>query len=98
MDDKVDDDKAQRIAALNDLFRRDFFIPSFGPRPAPGHILCTSGISAVHGELLNWPKSGVCSGFDTMPGCAMSFARQSGSASGKLHLVFRLAALRSGGH
>ena len=28
-------DKARRIAALNDLFRLNFFVTSFGPRPVP---------------------------------------------------------------
>ena len=40
-------DKAQQIAALNDQFRTRFFIPSFGPRRVPGHIVCTSGIATL---------------------------------------------------
>ena len=45
----MSEDKAKRIAALNDLFRLNFFVPSSGPRPAPGHMVCTRGIS-----LLPW--------------------------------------------
>lgn len=44
------DQKAAEIAALNDLFRSGFFIPSFGPRPVPGHVVCTSGIAALPAE------------------------------------------------
>jgi hypothetical protein len=29
----MDEQKAKQIAALNDLFRLNFFIPSFGPGP-----------------------------------------------------------------
>lgn len=44
------DQKATEIAALNDLFRSEFFIPSFGPRPVPGRIVCTSGIASLPPE------------------------------------------------
>ncbi|MBV8771491.1 DUF3768 domain-containing protein [Bradyrhizobium sp.] len=43
--------KAQTIASLNDQFRKLFFVPSFGPRPVPGRIVCTSGIAALPGPL-----------------------------------------------
>jgi len=46
----MSEDKAKRIAALNDLFRLDFFVPTFGPRPVPGQIVCTRGISALPPE------------------------------------------------
>ena len=46
----MDEQKAKRIAELNDRFRIDFFIPTFGPRPVPGHIVCTRGISALPPE------------------------------------------------
>src|SRR5271168_3073362 len=38
------EEKPQQIPELNDRFRFNFFVPSFGPRPVPGHIVCTSGI------------------------------------------------------
>jgi len=45
-------------------------------RPVAARILLDSLNSRVreldHGELLNWSKLVVFSGFDTMPGCAMS--------------------------
>jgi hypothetical protein len=44
------DQKAAEFAALNDLFRPGFFIPTFGPRPVPGRIVCTSGIAALPPE------------------------------------------------
>ena len=44
------DQRATEIAALNDLFRSGFFIPSFGPRPVPGRIVCTSGVAALPPE------------------------------------------------
>jgi hypothetical protein len=44
------DQKAADIAALNDLFRSGFFIPSFGPRPVPGRIVCTSGVASLPPE------------------------------------------------
>lgn len=44
------DQRATQIAALNDLFRSSCFIPSFGPRPVPGHVVCTSGIAALPPE------------------------------------------------
>jgi hypothetical protein len=43
-------EKTEKIAALNDLFRSGFFIPSFGPGPVPGHIVCTSCIAALPPE------------------------------------------------
>jgi hypothetical protein len=46
----VSDEKAKQIAELNDRFRADFYIPSFGPRPVPGHILSTSGVAALPPE------------------------------------------------
>jgi hypothetical protein len=42
--------KTTQIAALNDLLRAGFFISSFGPRPVPGWVVCTSGISALPPE------------------------------------------------
>ena len=44
------DQRATQIAALNDLFRSGVFIPSFGPRPVPGHVVCTSGVAALSPE------------------------------------------------
>jgi hypothetical protein len=44
------EDKAKQIAALNDLFRLNFFVPTFGPRPVPGEVVCTRGISALPPE------------------------------------------------
>ena len=46
----MDGQKAKLIAELNDRFRRDFFVPTFGPRPVPGHIVCTRGITALPPE------------------------------------------------
>ncbi len=46
----MDEQKAKRTAELNDRFREDFFVPTFGPRPVPGHIVCTRGISALPPE------------------------------------------------
>jgi hypothetical protein len=46
----MSEDKAKQIAALNDLFRLNFFGPTSGPRPVPGHIVCTRGISALPTE------------------------------------------------
>ena len=43
----MSEDKAKQIAALNDLFRLNFFVPTFGPRPVPGRVVCTRGISAL---------------------------------------------------
>ncbi len=47
----MDEQKAKRIAALNDQFRLKFFVPIFGPRPVPGHIVCTRGISGLPPEM-----------------------------------------------
>jgi Protein of unknown function (DUF3768) len=44
-------DKAKEIAGLNDRFRDKFFVPSFGPKPVPGKIVCTAGIAALPGPL-----------------------------------------------
>jgi hypothetical protein len=62
----MNEDKAKRIAALNDLFRLDFFVPTFGPRPVPGQVVCTRGISALP------PETQICiwaevSGFNNFP-------------------------------
>ena len=46
----MSEDKAAQIAALNDLFRLNFFVPTFGPRPVPGQVVCTRGISALPPE------------------------------------------------
>lgn len=43
------DNKAKRIAAFNDQFRANFFFPSFGPQPVPGHVLHTPGIASLPG-------------------------------------------------
>jgi hypothetical protein len=50
IDTKTPDLKAIQIAALNDQFRSGFFIPSFGPRPVPGRVVCTPGIAALPPE------------------------------------------------
>ena len=47
----MDEQRAKQIAALNDQFRYNFFVPTFGPRPVPGHIVCTRGISALPPEI-----------------------------------------------
>src|ERR1700691_2410812 len=59
------DDKTKQIAALNDLFRSGFFIPSFGPRPVPGRIVCTCGIAALHPETQRriWAEVSRCDSF-----------------------------------
>ena len=49
-DTEMPDQRAIQLAALNDRFRSGFFIPSFGPRPVPGRIVCTSGIAALPPE------------------------------------------------
>ena len=46
-----DDERAKRIATLNDRFRLNFFVPSFGPRAVSGHIVCTAGIAALPPEI-----------------------------------------------
>jgi Protein of unknown function (DUF3768) len=46
----MSEEKAKRVAALNDAFRLNFFVPTFGPRLVPGHIVCTRGISALPPE------------------------------------------------
>ena len=52
------DHEAKQIAELNDLFRSGFFVPTFGPRPVPGRIVCTSGIAALPPEtqICIWAK------------------------------------------
>ena len=52
----MDEQRAKQIAALNDQFRLKFFVPTFGPRPVPGHIVCTRGISALppHSQICIW--------------------------------------------
>jgi len=59
----MSEDKAKQIAALIDLFRLNFFVPSFGPRPVPGQVVCTRGISALPPETQICIWAGV-SGFD----------------------------------
>lgn len=44
-------DKAKAIAELNDRFRANFYVPSFDPRPVPGHIVCTRGVADLSPEL-----------------------------------------------
>jgi Protein of unknown function (DUF3768) len=46
----MSEDKAKQIAELNDLFRLNFFVPTFGPRPVPGQVVCTRGVSALPPE------------------------------------------------
>lgn len=46
----MSEEKAKQIAALNDLFRLNFFVPTFGPRPVPGQIVCTRGVSLLPPE------------------------------------------------
>jgi hypothetical protein len=46
----MSEDKAKRIAALNDFFRLNFLTLSFGQRPVPGQIVCTRGISVLPQE------------------------------------------------
>ena len=43
----MDEQRAKRIADLNDQFRFNFFVPTFGPRPVPGQIVLTRGICAL---------------------------------------------------
>jgi hypothetical protein len=47
---KVSSEKAKQIAEQNDRFRDNFFVPTFGPRPVPGHMVCTHGIAALPQE------------------------------------------------
>jgi len=46
----VSDEKAKQIAEMNDRFRMNFYVPCFGPRAVPGHIVCTAGIAALPPE------------------------------------------------
>jgi hypothetical protein len=46
----VSDEKAKQIAEMNDRFRLNFYVPCFGPRAVPGHIVCTAGIAALPPE------------------------------------------------
>jgi hypothetical protein len=46
----VSEEKAKQIAELNDRFRADFYVPTFGPRPVPGHIVCTRGVADLPPE------------------------------------------------
>jgi hypothetical protein len=48
----MSEDKAKQIAVLNDLFRLNFFVPSFGSRPVPGNIVGTRGIAALPMDIL----------------------------------------------
>jgi hypothetical protein len=59
------DDRRQTIADQNDRFRADFYIPSFGPRAVPGHIVCTGGIAALPPEtqICIWAEVAKFSGF-----------------------------------
>jgi hypothetical protein len=54
----VSEQKTKEIAALNDRFRERFYVPSFGPRPVPGRIVCASGIAALAPEtqICNWAE------------------------------------------
>jgi Protein of unknown function (DUF3768) len=45
-----DDDRAIRIAEMNDRFRMNFYVPYFGPREVPGHILCSRSIAPLPPE------------------------------------------------
>jgi Protein of unknown function (DUF3768) len=45
-----DDERAKQIAEMNDSFRLNFYVPCFGPRAVPGHVLCTAGIAALPPE------------------------------------------------
>ena len=47
---QLSEENSRKIAALNDRFRKDFYIPSFGPRSVPGRIVCTSGIAGLPPE------------------------------------------------
>jgi Protein of unknown function (DUF3768) len=66
-DEPQRDEKSRRIAEQNDKFRADFYIPSFGPRPIPGQIVCTSGIAALPPEtqICIWAEVSKFSGFTT---------------------------------
>jgi hypothetical protein len=46
----VSEEKAKQIAELNDRFRAGFYVPTFGPRPVPGHIVCTRGVAGLPPE------------------------------------------------
>lgn len=50
--------KSKTVSALNDQFRRLFFVPSFGARPVPGRIFCTPGIAELPGvaQVEIWGK------------------------------------------
>lgn len=58
--------KPRKTAPLNDVFRQDFFVPSFGPHPVPGHIVCTRGIAALPPEtqIGIWAEVSNFSAFD----------------------------------
>ena len=43
----VSDEKAKKIAEMNDRFRLNFDVPCFGPRAVPGHIVAPRGIAAL---------------------------------------------------
>jgi hypothetical protein len=53
-----ENDRAKAIAELNDRLRNDFFMPSFGPRLVPGHIVCTRGVADLPPEtqIRIWAK------------------------------------------
>jgi hypothetical protein len=46
----VSDETAKQIAEMNDRFRMNSYVPCFGPRAVPGHIVCTAGIAALPPE------------------------------------------------
>ena len=46
----MSEDKAKRLAALNDFFRLNFLTLSFGSYPVHGRIVCTRGISVLPQE------------------------------------------------
>jgi hypothetical protein len=61
----VSEEKEKQIAELNDRFRADFYVPSFGPRAVPGHIVCTRGVAALPPEtqIRIWAEVANFSGF-----------------------------------
>jgi hypothetical protein len=51
----VNDERTKQIAEMNDRFRVNFYVPCFGPRTVPGHILCTAG-EKVPSERVSSPE------------------------------------------
>ncbi len=53
----MSEDKAAQIAALNDLFRLNFFVPTFGPSPVSGLVVCTKCSPAHREDCASYPST-----------------------------------------